>query len=54
MSPLVANYWDFTFHEMGVKDLPAAFKYIKSITGKKLHYIGHSQGTLSMFIALAQ
>jgi hypothetical protein len=35
-------------------DLPAAFKYIAAITNKKINYIGHSQGTIQMHIALAQ
>ena len=34
-------------------DLPAAFKYISRVTGKKVHYVGHSQGTLIMFGALS-
>lgn len=38
---------------MGIYDLPAAFRYITRITNRKIHYIGHSQGTLSMFIALS-
>jgi len=39
---------------MGIYDLPAAFKYIARTTSKKIHYIGHSQGTLIMFIALSR
>ena len=35
-------------------DLPAAFKYITRVTAKKIHYIGHSQGTMIMFIALSK
>lgn len=35
-------------------DLPAAFRYITRATQRKIHYIGHSQGTLIMFIALAE
>jgi lysosomal acid lipase/cholesteryl ester hydrolase len=35
-------------------DLPAAFSNIAKITGQKIHYIGHSQGTLIMFIALSE
>lgn len=38
---------------MAKYDLPAAFKYIHNQTGRKIHYIGHSQGTLTMFIALS-
>ena len=53
MSPSVLNFWDFTFHDMAKYDLPAAFTYIKRVTKKQIHYIGHSQGTLTMFIALS-
>lgn len=38
---------------MAKYDLPAAFEYIVRVTGKKVHYVGHSQGTLTMFIALS-
>ncbi len=35
-------------------DLPAVFTHIHNITKQKLHYVGHSQGTIQMFIALAK
>jgi pimeloyl-ACP methyl ester carboxylesterase len=35
-------------------DLPAIFKHVNSITGQKVNYIGHSQGTIQMHIALAK
>ena len=35
-------------------DLPAVFTYINGATGQKLHYLGHSQGTIQMHIALAK
>lgn len=35
-------------------DLPAVLKYINNITKQKLIYIGHSQGTMQMNIALAK
>lgn len=38
---------------MAKYDLPAAFTYINTVTHKKIHYIGHSQGTMIMFAALA-
>ena len=37
---------------MGKNDLPAAFDYIYKITNKKIHYIGHSQATMQMFVHL--
>jgi len=35
-------------------DLPALFKYVNNQTKQKMHYIGHSQGTIQMFITLAK
>lgn len=39
---------------MADHDLPAVFKYVNNITKQKLHYIGHSQGTIQMHIALSK
>jgi hypothetical protein len=38
---------------MAQYDLTASLKYIANITKQKINYIGHSQGTLIMFIALS-
>jgi gastric triacylglycerol lipase len=35
-------------------DLPAAFTYINKLTKQKIHYIGHSQGTIQMHVALSK
>ncbi len=46
-----SKYWNFTFHEMAVYDLPANVDYIKEKTGfEKVDYICHSQGGLIYFI----
>lgn len=46
-----ARYWDFSFHEIGLYDLPAQIDYILELRQRKsLAYIGHSQGNLAMFI----
>uniref|UniRef100_A0A6P7GTJ9 Lipase n=1 Tax=Diabrotica virgifera virgifera TaxID=50390 RepID=A0A6P7GTJ9_DIAVI len=47
-----AQYWNFSFHEMGIYDLPAIVSYISNITGKggDLLYIGHSMGTTQFFV----
>jgi len=38
------HYWDYSFHEMAVYDLPANL-LCKKITPKdKIFYMGHSQG----------
>uniref|UniRef100_A0A182XVP9 Lipase 3 n=1 Tax=Anopheles stephensi TaxID=30069 RepID=A0A182XVP9_ANOST len=45
------EYWDFSWHEMGYYDLPAAIDYILRQTGaRQLDYIGHSQGTTVFFV----
>jgi len=38
---------------MGQYDLPAVFSYIHNLTQQKVSYIGHSQGTVQMHIALS-
>jgi pimeloyl-ACP methyl ester carboxylesterase len=48
------TYWDFSWQEMSLYDLPAAFEYIYAQTGELINYIGHSQGTTIMFAALAR
>lgn len=51
LNSLSSNFWDFSFHEMGVYDLPAFIDFVLEKTGvDKLHYIGHSQGTTSFWI----
>jgi gastric triacylglycerol lipase len=47
------TFWNFTFEQMAKYDLPAAFSYIGNLTNKTIHYIGHSQGTMTMFAALS-
>lgn len=45
------QFWNFSWHEMGVHDLPAMIDYILKQSGRqKLHYIGHSQGTTAYFV----
>jgi pimeloyl-ACP methyl ester carboxylesterase len=48
------EFWEFSFQDMADYDLPAAFRYIANQTQKKINYIGHSQGTIQMFIALSK
>lgn len=45
------KFWDFSWHEMGIHDLPEMIDYILLETGKtKLNYIGHSQGATAFFV----
>lgn len=48
------KFWDFSWHEMGVFDLPASIDYITKVTKRKqIYYIGHSQGTTAFFVMTA-
>ncbi|KAL5276809.1 LIPA.2 family protein [Megaselia abdita] len=43
LSILSMKYWDFSYHEIAIFDIPATIDYILKKTGqRKLHYIGHS------------
>lgn len=44
------KFWDFSFHELGVYDLPAMIDYVLIATNQtKLIFVGHSQGTTQVF-----
>ncbi|XP_048361956.1 lysosomal acid lipase/cholesteryl ester hydrolase-like [Sphaerodactylus townsendi] len=48
------EFWDFSFHEIAIFDIPATINFILQKTGQKqLYYIGHSQGTTLGFIAFS-
>ncbi|KAI3876421.1 hypothetical protein MKW92_038148 [Papaver armeniacum] len=39
-------YWDFSWDDMALSDLPAYINFVYKQTKKKINYIGHSQGTI--------
>lgn len=60
------RYWDYSFHEMAIYDLPAVIDYIREVksTENRYHaqqrlehqeiiYVGHSMGTSMMFAMLS-
>jgi lysosomal acid lipase/cholesteryl ester hydrolase len=45
------KFFNFSFHEIGVYDLPAKIDYILETTEQeKVFYVGHSQGTTDFFV----
>nr|CAH7747960.1 unnamed protein product [Callosobruchus chinensis] len=49
------TFWDFSWHEIGLVDLPAMIDYILEQTGTDgLYYAGHSQGTTVFYVMAAE
>lgn len=54
IDPKKSAFWEFSFHEIGLFDIPAKIDYILETTGQpKLHCAGHSQGTAVFFVLLS-
>ncbi|XP_020293835.1 lipase 3-like [Pseudomyrmex gracilis] len=50
LSPKNRSFWNFSYHELGIYDLPAMIDYILNVTKhEKIIYIGHSEGTTQFF-----
>lgn len=48
------DYWRFSYHEIGLYDLPALIDYSLQLSGsEKIFYIGHSQSTTEVLTMLA-
>lgn len=48
-------YWSFSFHEIGIYDLPNSIDQILSITKQQqVQYIGHSQGSTAFFVMCSE
>lgn len=49
------EFWNYTFHEIGLYDIPAIIDHILSVTGQpSLSYIGHSQGCTIFFVMASE
>nr|CAD7603736.1 unnamed protein product [Timema genevievae] len=45
------EFWQFSWHEMGIYDLPATIDYVLEQTAqRKLYYIGHSMGNTMFYV----
>uniref|UniRef100_A0A1I8P6H0 AB hydrolase-1 domain-containing protein n=1 Tax=Stomoxys calcitrans TaxID=35570 RepID=A0A1I8P6H0_STOCA len=54
MSPMTEAFWEFSIDEIGQIDVPTKIDYIlKVVNQTKLHYVGFSQGTSALLIALS-
>ncbi|KAI5631600.1 alpha/beta-hydrolase lipase region domain-containing protein [Phthorimaea operculella] len=45
------QFFNFSWHEIGIYDLPATIDYILELTGETvLNFVGHSQGTTTFYV----
>lgn len=50
-----SNFWKFSWHEIGITDLPATIDFILEKTNQsKLFYVGHSQGCTIFFVMASE
>lgn len=55
LKPKDKAFWDFSWHEIGIYDLPAFIDYILTTTSQsQLNYIGHSQGTTAFYVLMSE
>uniref|UniRef100_A0A0D3GJ01 Lipase n=1 Tax=Oryza barthii TaxID=65489 RepID=A0A0D3GJ01_9ORYZ len=47
-------YWEWSWDELASYDLPAVLQFAYDHTGEKIHYIGHSLGTLMILAAFSE
>ncbi|KAH8419345.1 hypothetical protein KR222_006076, partial [Zaprionus bogoriensis] len=50
-----SKYWSFSFHEIGIYDLPGSIDLILKTTKQTgIQYIGHSQGSTAFFVMCSE
>ncbi|CAL1684024.1 unnamed protein product [Lasius platythorax] len=55
LSSTNSTFWNFSFNEMGIYDLPAMITFITNMRLQPLHtYIGHSMGATSFYIMASE
>ncbi|XP_063979668.1 lipase 3-like [Diachasmimorpha longicaudata] len=53
--PSNRTFWDFSYHELGIYDLPAMIDYVLvKLDRSKLLFIGHSQGTTQFWVMTSE
>lgn len=51
LDPKQKDFWEFTWEEIGLHDLPTMIDYVLNVTNKEnLYFIGYSQGTTSFYV----
>lgn len=55
LSTFSMRFWEHSYHEMAIFDIPASIDYIAEKTGQqKFHYVGHSMGSVIYLVLLSE
>ncbi|CAG9766592.1 unnamed protein product [Ceutorhynchus assimilis] len=55
LKPSDIEFWDFSWHEIGIIDIPTMIDYVLETTGQSaVYYVGHSQGTTAYYVMLSR
>lgn len=54
LDPSSRSYWNWSWDDLVVNDMPAMVDYVCSYTRQKPHYVGHSMGTLVALAAFSE
>ncbi|XP_077228096.1 triacylglycerol lipase 2-like [Tasmannia lanceolata] len=54
LDPTNPAFWDWSWDELVDYELPAIFDFVYGHTGQKLHYVGHSMGTLVVLASFSE
>ncbi|XP_017772935.1 PREDICTED: lipase 1-like [Nicrophorus vespilloides] len=53
--PTMRRFWNYSWHEIGVYDIPATIDYILPLTqSKQIIHVGHSQGATSFAVMMSE
>lgn len=47
------EFWDFTFFDIGTKDIAEMVRHVREVTGEKPSLFGYSQGTTNLLAGIA-
>nr|ALX00066.1 lipase 3 [Melanoplus sanguinipes] len=54
LDPESDEFWQFSWHEHGIYDMPAQIDHVLNATGhEKIYYIGHSMGTTMFYVGMS-
>ncbi|CAA2966006.1 triacylglycerol lipase 2-like [Olea europaea subsp. europaea] len=54
LDPSTPEFWDWTWDDLVFHDLPAIIEFVFKQTGQKIHYVGHSMGTLMALASFSE